>query len=74
MQLDKKTKISVYAADNCDPKICGRMFGCISGEINGSMQIDSLCVINDGNHILVNTNDCPYEIAKKTLAEVKKKI
>ena len=73
MQLDKKTKISVYAADNCDPKICGRMFGCISGEINGSMQIDSLCVINDGNHILVNTNDCPYEIAKKTLAEVKKK-
>ena len=73
MKLNKKTKISIYAADNCDPKICGRMFGCISGEIKGSMQLDSLCVISDETYTLVNTNDCPYDIAKKTLLEVKKK-
>ena len=72
MQLSKNTKLSIYAADNCDPSICGHMFGCITAEIKGSMQLDSLCVIDDGKSILVNTNDCPYGIARNTLQVVKK--
>lgn len=70
-ELKGKTKISIYAADNCDPRICGHMFGCISKEIKGSMQLDSLCVISDDKHVLVNTNDCPYPIAEKTLEILK---
>jgi UDP-MurNAc hydroxylase len=66
------TKITIYAADNCDPTICGHMFGCIDKDVNGSMQIDSLCVIEDDAFTLVNTNDCPYEIAEQALAEIKK--
>ena len=70
-QLSGDTKLSIYAADDCDPSICGHMFGCITSEIKGSMQLDSLCVIDDGKHILVNTNDCPFGIAEKTLARIK---
>ena len=29
------------------------------------------CVIDDGKHILVNTNDCPFGIAKNTLKRIK---
>lgn len=72
-QLTKTTKLSIYAADNCDPSICGKMFGCIGPEVKGSMQLDSLCVIDDGTSILVNTNDCPYGISKNTLQVVKKR-
>ena len=70
-QLLGNTKISIYAADDCDPSICGHMFGCVTSEIKGSMQLDSLCIIDDGKHILVNTNDCPFGIAQKTLARIK---
>jgi UDP-MurNAc hydroxylase len=66
------TQITIYAADNCDPTICGHMFGCIAKDVNGSMQLDSLCVIHDSEFTLVNTNDCPYEIAEQSLSEVKK--
>lgn len=70
--LGGDTNISIFAADDCDPTICGNMFGCITSDIKGSMQIDSLCVINDGKYVTVNTNDCPYGIAKDTLKQVKK--
>lgn len=67
------SQITIYAADNCDPSICGKMFGCTNGEINGSMQLDSLCVIQNEKYTLVNTNDCPYEICKDTIKQVKAK-
>lgn len=70
-ELSKTTKISIYASDNCDPSICGKFFGCVGPEIKGSMQLDSLCVIDDGISVLVNTNDCHYEISKNTLKVVK---
>jgi UDP-MurNAc hydroxylase len=70
-KLSENLKISIYAADNCDPSICGHMFGCVTSEIKGSMQLDSLCVIDDGKNILVNTNDCPFGIAKNTLQVIK---
>lgn len=72
-KLNEKTSIEIYAADNCDPNVCGRLFGCITSDIKGSVQLDSLCVISDGNTTIVNTNDCPYEIAKQALNDVKKK-
>ena len=69
--LGNGAHISIYAADNCDPSVCGYMFGCVPPEVNGSLQIDSLCVISNEEHILVNTNDCVYEIAKETLDVLK---
>jgi UDP-MurNAc hydroxylase len=63
--------IHIYGADNCDPEICGHMFGCVPKAPRGSLQIDSLCVINDGAFTLVNTNDCPYEIAYGALGKIK---
>lgn len=69
--LSETTKISIFAADDCDPSICGHMFGSITSEIKGSLQLDSLCVVDDGKHILVNTNDCPYGITEKTLVRIK---
>ncbi len=71
-EVSGTTKITIYAADNCDPKICGHMFGCVDKDIKGSMQLDSLCVIEDENFTVVNTNDCPYEIAETALTELKR--
>ena len=69
--LSQSTQISIFAADDCNPEICGRMFGCISDIESGSSQLDSLCVVTDGEHTLINTNDCPYPIASKTLERIK---
>ena len=70
-KISDKSSISIFAADNCDPSICGHMFGCITSEIKGSMQLDSLCVIQDDQYVLVNTNDCPFGISENTLKRVK---
>ena len=65
--LTINTTITIYAADNCNPEICGKMFGCLGENLEGSLQIDSLCVIENEGYVLVNTNDCAYEIAKEAL-------
>ena len=45
-KVSDTTTITIYAADNCDPTICGHMFGCVDKDVRGSMQLDSLCVID----------------------------
>ncbi len=70
--LKNNVYINIVAADNCNPEICGKAFGCFSftGNSSGSNQIDSMCVIDDGKHVLLNTNDCPYPIAYEALGKV----
>ncbi len=65
--------INIVAADNCNPQICGRAFGCFSysAQTNGTNQIDSMCVIDNGEFVLLNTNDCPYPIASEAIDKVK---
>lgn len=71
-ELKNGVSINILAADNCDPALCGRFFGCSSGEITvGSAQIDSLSVIDDGRHVVLNVNDCPFELAQASMALVK---
>ncbi len=62
-----KTWINIIAADNCDPKICSRAFGC-DFEFNkmGTNQIDTFSVIDNGDQVIVNSNDCPFEIGQNT--------
>lgn len=67
--------LEIYAADNCDPVQCGKQFGCqFLGDINGSMQIDTMSVLYTikKNYVIVNTNDCQYGLAKNTIKEIQK--
>lgn len=71
--LKNDVYINIIAADNCNPEICGKAFGCFafSRETGGSNQIDSMCVIDNEEYVLLNTNDCPYPIAYESIGKVK---
>jgi UDP-MurNAc hydroxylase len=63
--------LNVLGADNCDPEQCGKYFGCgwwmesaSGGTSNGSTQIDSLGVFDDGESVLVNANDCRWPMSR----------
>ncbi|MGE7931973.1 MBL fold metallo-hydrolase [Viridibacillus arvi] len=63
-EIGKDFTIEILAADNCDPLICHKFFGCqVSQLYEKSLQIDSLAVIKGGEYVVVNTNDCPYELS-----------
>lgn len=63
-------KIAIYAADGCDPQICGKFFGCAADGIVAT-QIDSLAVFSDHKHVVVNANDCPYQLSKALLPKLR---
>ena len=64
--------INILAADNCDPSICGKLFACNFDKTQyGTNQIDTMSIIDNGYQVIVNTNDCPFEIAAKTSQIVK---
>jgi UDP-MurNAc hydroxylase len=71
--LKNNVYINILAADNCNPEICGKLFGCFFEEnnISKTYTIDSMCVINNDEYVLVNTNDCPFPIMRETLELVK---
>ena len=62
-----KTWINIIAADNCDPSICSKAFGC-DFEFNkfGTSQMDTFSVIDNDDQVIVNSNDCAYEIGEST--------
>ena len=73
LKLSKELSISIYAADNCNPELCYKFFGCADTELSeGSQQIDTIAVIEDSKNVIINTNDCPYELAEDTLKQIKK--
>ncbi|MFW5934271.1 MAG: MBL fold metallo-hydrolase [Halolamina sp.] len=68
--------INILAADACDPEICGNYFGCSWVEGNpelGSTQVDSLAAIDDGEHVVVDMNDCPYPMVETSMRQVKER-
>lgn len=54
--------ISIYLADDCDPKACGVFYGCSMPSVLNT-QIDSMAVITDGKRTIVNVNDCPWGLS-----------
>lgn len=67
--LKNGVHINVLAADNCNPSLCGRFFGCARLEKRfGLTQIDSLSVVDDGSRTVVNVNDCPFGLAHESTA------
>lgn len=74
VELKNGIFMNILAADNCNPEVCAKFFGCGIVETQyGSTQIDTLCVIDDGEHVLVNVNDCPYDLSVEAVEEIKNK-
>ncbi len=72
-KFNKNLNLRVYAADNCDPELCYKFSGCADLTAKeGSQQIDTLSVFEYNGHVIVNVNDCPYDLAKSTFSEIKK--
>jgi UDP-MurNAc hydroxylase len=67
-ELKNGVTIEILAADNCNPELCAKFMGCGIIETKfKSTQIDSLAVISDGEHNVLNLNDCPYDLAKEAI-------
>lgn len=73
VHLKNNLHINILAADNCDPQLCGKFMGCglLENKI-GATWIDTMCVIDNGEEIIVNTNDCPFELAETSALRIKK--
>lgn len=54
--------LRVFAADNCDPSMCGAFFKCGGTE---TTQIDSLGIVTHGNAAVANINDAPWGLGYK---------
>ena len=67
-------KIEIIAGDNCDPAICQRYFGCgVPQPYSKTLQIDSLAVFQGDGKTVVNSNDCPYDLALSACLDLKKR-
>lgn len=65
--------INILAADYCNPELCGIQTGCsIIEKKYGATHIDSVCVIDNDKKVIVNTNDCPFELAKTSVLDIVK--
>lgn len=70
--LKNGLNIRILSADNCDPRLCSKFFGCGSFEPKlGLTSLDTMCVIDNGEHNVVNTNDCPYDLSYSALQIIK---
>lgn len=72
--LKNGVHINILAADDCNPEICGKFFGCgiyQSSDDKSSAQIDTLAVIDDGEYTIVNVNDCPIQLAESVAKKIK---
>tara|TARA_B100000029_G_scaffold196537_1_gene194605 strand:+ start:2502 stop:3836 length:1335 start_codon:yes stop_codon:yes gene_type:complete len=81
IELDhnKRTKlkddfhITILSADNCNPELCNKYFGCTPLEKKyGLTSIDTMSVIDDSDNVVVNTNDCPYDLSYQASSEIMK--
>ena len=71
-KLKNNFHINILAADNCDPTICGNLMGCGLLEFKyKTTQIDTMAVFDNESQVIVNTNDCPYDIGKTTAFAIK---
>lgn len=76
--LEGDLHINILGADNCDPEVCGSYYGCgwwLESEAtrgnDGSTQIDSMGVFDDGEHVVVNANDCRWPLSLGACQSVK---
>jgi len=71
-KLKENMFINILAADNCNPRICGQIMGCGLAETKyQTTQIDTMAVFDNGNQVVVNTNDCPFDVAETIANNIK---
>ena len=71
-EISKNVHIKIISADNCNPSLCFKHFGCADlSAKKGSQQIDTMCIIEDNKEVLINVNDCPYELAESHIKKIK---
>ena len=73
--FNKDFSIRIIAADNCDPQLCYKFTGCALNQEeknDSSQQIDSLAIIKVNKKIILNLNDCPFDLAKNLLKKISK--
>lgn len=64
IHLKNNLHLNVLAADACNPQLCAQFIGCAVMETTfGATQIDSMCVIDNEKEVVINVNDCPWELA-----------
>lgn len=74
MPLGSDFSLEILAADDCDPAVCGRFFGCrMPTPYTRTMQIDSMAVFHSDGHTIVNANDCHYALGRHNLDYVHSK-
>ena len=70
--LDKDFNITLFAADDCDPQLCFKFYGCsIPGIKDQTQQIDSLALIEVSNKKILNVNDSPFKLSEKVIKKNK---
>jgi UDP-MurNAc hydroxylase len=71
--LKNDVYINIIPAGYCNPVHCSKTFGCGKIETNfASTIVDTLCVIDDNEYVLLNVNDCPYPVAKFAIDNILK--
>lgn len=72
-RLKGDMRINIVAGDDCDPEVCGKVLGCSPHmKEYGTLQIDSMSVIDSGGTVIVNTNDTPFPIGRHVAKRLKK--
>ena len=72
INLKENLFINILAADNCNPEICFKVFGCgLAEKTFGSTSIDTMCVIDNNEQVIINTNDSPFEIGQNSAQLIK---
>jgi UDP-MurNAc hydroxylase len=70
--LDKDFNITLFAADDCDPQLCFKFYGCsIPGIKDQTQQIDSLALMEVSNKKILNVNDSPFKLSEKVIKKNK---
>lgn len=73
-KLSNNFNIEIISADNCNPVLCAKFFGCeVFKSSLGSNQIDTISIFSNKNNAIVNVNDCPFEMSKSSLEQIKLK-
>lgn len=72
IHLKNNLHLNILAADACNPQLCAQFLGCAVMETRiGATQIDSMSVIDNGTEVVVNVNDCPWELAQHSAKIIK---
>jgi UDP-MurNAc hydroxylase len=63
--------IKIFIADDCNPELCYKHFGCGKMETKyRSSTIDTMAVFYNESETILNTNDCPFSLAEKTVERI----